>query len=84
MYRLHRKSESIMVIWGPTKYHITQNYAITELPLLFAYGKNRFSPYANNKGADQPAHPRSLISTFVVPYLDNIKSIFAKSTISRL
>ena len=27
-------------------------------------------PYANNKGADQPAHPRSLISTFVVPCLD--------------
>ena len=23
--------------------------------------------YANNKGADQPAHPRSLISAFVVP-----------------
>ena len=23
-------------------------------------------PYANNKGADQPVHPRSLISTFVV------------------
>ena len=22
-------------------------------------------PYANNKGADQPAHPRSLISAFV-------------------
>ena len=29
-------------------------------------------PYANNKGADQPAHPRSLISAFVVRCLDNI------------
>ena len=28
--------------------------------------KKLFMPYANNKGADQPAHPRSLISTFVV------------------
>ena len=28
--------------------------------------------YANNKGADQPAHPRSLISTFVVHCLDSI------------
>ena len=27
---------------------------------------------ANNKGADQPAHPRSLISTFVVRCLDSI------------
>ena len=26
------------------------------------------TPYANNKGADQPAHPRSLISAFVVRY----------------
>ena len=29
-------------------------------------------PYANNKGADQPAHPRSLISAFVVRCLDRI------------
>ena len=28
--------------------------------------------YANNKGADQPAHPRSLISTFLVRCLDSI------------
>ena len=31
--------------------------------------ENLFLPYANNKGADQPAHPRSLISAFVVRYL---------------
>ena len=29
-------------------------------------------PYANNKDADQPAHPGSLISTFVVHSLDSI------------
>ena len=29
-------------------------------------------PYANNKGADQPAHQRSLVSTFVVRYLESI------------
>ena len=29
-------------------------------------------PYANNKGADQPAHPCSLISAFVVHCLDSI------------
>ena len=39
--------------------------------------------YANNKGADQPAHPRSLISTFVVRYLDSTAPILAKSKISR-
>ena len=30
-----------------------------------------FMPNANNKGADQPAHLRSLISTFVVRCLDS-------------
>ena len=29
-----------------------------------------FMSYANNKGADQPAHPRSLISAFFVCCLD--------------
>ena len=27
--------------------------------------------FANNKGADQPAHTRSLISTFVIRYLES-------------
>ena len=34
-------------------------------------------PYANNKGIDQPAHPRSLISTFVVRCLDSITPLVA-------
>ena len=46
--------------------------------------ENLFSPHANNKNADQPAHPRSLISTFVVHYLDSIIPILAKCKISRL
>ena len=29
-------------------------------------------PYTNNKGANQPAHPRSLISALVVHFLDSI------------
>ena len=28
---------------------------------------------ANNKGADQPAHPGSLLSAFVICYLNNSK-----------
>ena len=40
-------------------------------------------PYANNKGADQPAHPRSLISTFVVRCLDSMICILALSKVSR-
>ena len=46
--------------------------------------KNLFLPYANNKGADQPAHPRSLISTFVVRCLDSILSLVSISEISSL
>ena len=44
---------------------------------------NLFIPYANNKGADQPAHLRSLISAFVVRCFDSIIPILAKSKISR-
>ena len=36
------------------------------IPFEPRHEKNLFLPYANNKGADQPAHPRSLISAFVV------------------
>ena len=41
-------------------------------------------PYANNKGADQPAHPRSLISGFVIRCLDSIIPLVSISEISSL
>ena len=37
----------------------------------------------NNKGADQPAHPRSLISTFMVRCLEGIITLVSISKISR-
>ena len=40
--------------------------------------------YANNKGADQPAHPRSLTSAFVVRCLDSMIHLLAIAEISRL
>ena len=40
--------------------------------------------YANNKGADQPAHPRSLISVFVVRCLDSVMSLVSVTKISSL
>ena len=33
--------------------------------------------YANNKGADQPAHLRSVISAFVVRCLDSVMSLIS-------
>ena len=59
---------------SPEKYHIIQP----------GHEKTCLIPYANNKGADQPAHPRSLISAFVVRCLDSVVPILAKSKISRL
>ena len=45
--------------------------------------ENLFLPFANNKGADQPAHPRSLISAFVVRRLDSIIPLLAISKLSK-
>ena len=56
-----------------------------EITVWVSSRENLFMPYANNKGTDQPAHSRSLISTFIVHYLDSsIIPVFAKSKISRL
>ena len=40
--------------------------------------------YVNNKGADQPAHLRSLISAFVVRCLDSVMSLVSVIKISSL
>ena len=46
--------------------------------------KTCLMPYANNRGAEQPAHPRSLISTFVDRCLNtSIIPTLAKSKIPR-
>ena len=43
-----------------------------------------FLPYANNKGADQPVHPPSLISTFIVRCLDSTIPLVSIHKISSL
>ena len=48
------------------------------------HGKMCLMSYANNKGADQPAHPRILISAFVVRCLDSIISLNSIAKILRL
>ena len=40
--------------------------------------------YANTKGADQPAHPRSLTSAFVVLCLDSVMSLISVTKVSSL
>ena len=45
--------------------------------------ENLFMLYANNKDADQPAHPRSLISAYVVRCLDSMIPLLAIAEILR-
>ena len=47
-----------------------------------AIRKTCLMSYANNKGADQPAHPRSLISAFVVRCLDSVMSLVSVTKVS--
>ena len=68
-------------------------YSHTRILLNFAQGfkeihepgheKMCLMSYANNKGADQPAYPRSLISAFIVRCLDSIMSLDSITEISR-
>ena len=44
--------------------------------------KNCLRGFVNNKGADQPAHMRSLISTFVIRFLKIIICKLARGEIS--
>ena len=43
--------------------------------------KNCLRWFANNKGADQPAYPRSLVSPFVIRYLEGIVAKLAQCKI---
>ena len=50
--------------------------------ILASTRKNLSSGSANNKGGDQPAHLRRLISAFVICFLENILSKLATNEIS--
>ena len=71
--------------WRKLTDHSLQTWQIIVLSIAFGPGhtKTCLMPYANNKGADQPAHPHSLISTFVVRCLDSMICILAISKVSR-
>ena len=75
-----------------TNYRATFIFSI--MPGLYLWGfwhytiwamswENLLMPYANNKGTDQPAHLRSLISAFVVRCLDSIILLLAIAENSR-
>ena len=58
-----------------------------EPPEFYHFGRdsrNLILLYANSKGANQSAHPRSLISAFVVRFLEHIMTLLAMRKISIL
>ena len=59
--------------------HVSNNYCVTHAQQIELINRkwttswqNLLLTYANNKVADQPAHPRSLISDFVIRCLHSI------------
>ena len=61
---------------------ILNKYDIIKLFTIWALmGENLSSGFANNKGAEQPAHPHSLISTFSIRLLESIISKLATSKV---
>ena len=74
-------------------YNIYSNRKYTNKSSILPFSKNTNEPghektclmsYATNKGADQPAHPRSLISAFVVRWLNSVMSLVSVTKLSRL
>ena len=67
--------------------HHTTSFSF-DLYLIYAYNiwaslrENHLVGFVSNKGADHPAHPRSLISTFVICFLESIISRLTTSKIS--
>ena len=62
-----------------------QNFTLNFFLLYLTYNvwaSTQENLFANNTGADQPAHPRSLISAFVIHFLKSIISKLATSEIS--
>ena len=73
-------------IWSFEPGHLPsfKSFNGSESTLIWATSwENLFMQYANNQGADQPAHPRSLISVFVVRCLDSTILMLATPKISR-
>ena len=76
------------VHWGCSKQEILHFYSDFSIKLKNScepgHEKMCLMSYANNKGADQPAHPRCLIIAFIVRCLDSIISLNFIAENSRL
>ena len=91
---LRHFSRDVAHIFHTMRKHANLLAQLQKLARVFNFGDNIDRSYytshvmrkpvyanANNKVADQPVHPRSLISTFVVRCLDSIISVVSLSEI---
>ena len=76
---------------GRTEHKVASKLTIFNLSRLCTMKRNPYGPrrektclrgFLNNTGADQPAHPRSLISAFVVRFLESSICLLATGEIS--
>ena len=75
----HRRTY-ILLFWSVEPLlNLSQNEKKTKQINELGHEKMCLMPYANNKGADQPVHPRSLISTFVVCCQDRMVLLVCRS-----
>ena len=65
-----------------TNFSISHNFKTRVCYIWALTRENLSSGLANNKGADQPAHTRSLISAFVIGLLESRISKLANGEIS--
>ena len=92
MVDLYVKGKYLLVNVGTINWHKVKHTHISDKTERYnceklcepGHEKMCLMSYANNKGADQPAHPRSLISAFVARCLDSIISLDSIGEISRL
>ena len=80
----HMRSDSNQPAWQHKPASLGIFYRAPVCIIWATSWENLFMPYANNKGADQYEHLRSLISTFIVRYWDSMIPVFAMHKISRL
>ena len=73
-------------LWHDNDDGLRHSIFVIQSMLLYKPGHEKMClmSYANNKGADPTAYPRSLISAFVVRCLDSIISLNSIAEISRL
>ena len=76
---------SLLILFSKLSFQIFLSGLPSECQIIWAATpENLSSGFANNTGADQPVHLRSLISAFVVRFLENFICKLATGEISIL